>query len=153
LFSRAMDADRGKVIERYSAALATLTPNPANGAAVFATMCSVCHQFGTVPGNTIGPDIAVVKDRSVPYLLEHILDPNGAVEDRYIYYTATTHDGRALAGMLAGEAGNSITLLGLDGREQTILRSEIRSLVSSGRSLMPDGLEAAIDEQAMADLI
>jgi putative heme-binding domain-containing protein len=55
--------------------------------------------------------------------------------------------------MLAGEAGNSITLLGLDGKEQMILRSEIRSLASSGRSLMPDGLEGAIDEQAMADLI
>jgi putative heme-binding domain-containing protein len=75
------------------------------------------------------------------------------VEDRYVYYTATTHDGRSLAGMLAGEAGNSLTLLGLDGTEQTILRSEIRSLVSSGRSLMPDGLEAAINEQAMTDLI
>jgi putative heme-binding domain-containing protein len=55
--------------------------------------------------------------------------------------------------MVTGEAGNSITLVGLDGAEQTILRSEIRSLVSSGRSLMPEGLEGAIDEQAMADLI
>jgi hypothetical protein len=43
--------------------------------------------------------------------------------------------------------------VGLDGKEQQILRSEIRSLVSSGRSLMPEGLEAAINEQAMADLI
>jgi putative heme-binding domain-containing protein len=106
-----------------------------------------------VPGNAIGPDIAVVKDRSVPYLLTHILDPNLAVEDRYMYYTASTLDGRALTGTLVGESTNSITLLGLDGREQQILRSEIRSLVSSGRSLMPDGLEAAINEQAMADLI
>ena len=62
-------------------------------------------------------------------------------------------DGRALGGMLANESGNSITLLGLDGKEEVIMRSEIKSLVSSGRSLMPDGLEAAINEQAMADLI
>ena len=106
-----------------------------------------------MPGNAIGPDLAVVKDRSAPYLLAHILDPNRAVEDRYVFYTASTNDGRVLAGMIAGEAGNSITLLGLDGKEQLILRSEIRSLVSSGRSLMPDGLEGAINEQGMADLI
>jgi putative membrane-bound dehydrogenase-like protein len=153
IFNSGTDVNREKVIVRYTAAIAGLPADPAKGAHVFASTCSACHKFGAVAGSTIGPDIAVVKDRSVPYLLTHILDPNRAVEDRYIYYTATTHDGRALAGMLAGEAGNSITLLGLDGKEQSILRSEIRSLVSSGRSLMPDGLEAAINEQAMADLI
>jgi putative heme-binding domain-containing protein len=153
IFNRGMDANRQLVIDRYSTAMASLKPDPAKGAAVFASICSACHKFGAVPGNAIGPDLAVVKDRSVPYLLSHILDPNRALEDRYVYYTASTHDGRALAGMIAGEAGNSITLLGLDGKEQTILRSEIRSLMSSGRSLMPDGLESAINEQAMADLI
>jgi putative heme-binding domain-containing protein len=54
---------------------------------------------------------------------------------------------------VAGETGGSLTLLGLDGTEQTILRGELRSLMSSGRSLMPEGLEAAVDEQAMADLV
>jgi putative membrane-bound dehydrogenase-like protein len=153
IFNSGAAADRQKVIDRYASAIATLKGNPTNGAQVFANACSACHKFGTVPGQIIGPDIAAVKDRSAPYLLTHILDPNRAVEDRYVFYTAGTQDGRSLAGMLAGESGGSITLLGLDGKEQQVLRSEIRSLVSSGRSLMPDGLEAAINEQAMADLI
>jgi len=34
-----------------------------------------------------------------------------------------------------------------------ILRNEVRLLVSSGRSLMPEGLEAALPPAAMADLI
>ena len=153
IFNSRVDGDRQKVIDRYASSIAALTANPAKGAEVFANTCSACHKFGTVPGKTIGPDLAVVKDRSVPYLLTHILDPNRAMEDRYVFYTASTRDGRALAGMLANESGNSITLLGLDGMEQLIMRSEIKSLVSSGRSLMPDGLEAAINEQAMADLI
>ena len=66
---------------------------------------------------------------------------------------ATLQDGRTPAGLVAGETGSSLTLLGLDGTEQTILRGELRSLMSSGRSLMPEGLEAAVDEQAMADLV
>src|SRR5439155_26724304 len=96
---------------------------------------------------------ATVKDRSAPYLITHILDPNRAVEDRYFFYIAMTQDGRALSGILATESGNSVTLIGLDGAEQVILRSELRSLSSTGRSLMPEGLESAVDEQAMADLV
>jgi hypothetical protein len=33
------------------------------------------------------------------------------------------------------------------------MRSELKSLESTGRSLMPDGLEAAITPAAMADLV
>ena len=33
------------------------------------------------------------------------------------------------------------------------VRSEIRTLASTGRSLMPDGLEASVGPQAMADLV
>ena len=35
----------------------------------------------------------------------------------------------------------------------TLLSNMLQSLSGTGRSLMPDGLEAAIDFQAMADLI
>jgi len=153
VFNAGMDGDRQKVIDRYQKALTSLKGDPTKGATVFTANCSACHKFGDVAGRAVGPDLAVVKDRSAPYLLTHILDPNRAVEDRYIFYTAATQDGRSLAGMLSSESGSSLTMIGLDGAEQTILRSEIRALVNSGRSLMPDGLEAALNEQAMADLI
>ncbi len=153
LFNAGMDANRQQVIERYQAALPAIAGDAQRGAGIFTAMCSACHAFGTVPGRKVGPDLATVKDRSAPYLLTHILDPNRTVEDRYVFYTVTTQDGRSVAGMLAGEAGSSITMIGLDGVEQTILRSEVRSLISSGRSLMPDGLEGALGEQPMADLI
>lgn len=153
ILARDRAGDRQTVIDRYLAALSTRRGEAARGEKVFAATCSACHRFGATPGRGLGPDLASVKDRSPPYLLTHILDPNRAVEDRYVFYTATTQDGRTLAGTLAGETGNSVTLLGLDGTEQVILRSEVRALGGTGRSLMPDGLEAAVDEQAMADLI
>jgi putative heme-binding domain-containing protein len=55
--------------------------------------------------------------------------------------------------MLVAEAGNSLTLRGLDGAEHVILRNEVRLRVSWGRSLMPEGIEAAITTAAMADLV
>ena len=153
IFGTGVDAGRQKVVDRYLAALPGLKADAQRGAGVFVNACSACHSFGTTPGRPVGPDLAVVKDRSAGYLVTHILDPNRAVEDRYQFYTATLQDGRTPAGLVAGETGGSLTLLGLDGTEQTILRGELRSLMSSGRSLMPEGLEAAVDEQAMADLV
>ena len=148
-----VDADRAKVVARYTEAVGKARGDAGRGAGVFAAACAACHRFGTTQGGAIGPDLAAVKDRSAPYLLTHILDPNRAVEDRYMMYAATLLDGRSLAGMLAAEAGNSITLRGLDGTEHVILRNEVRLLVSSGRSLMPEGLEAAMPPDAMADLL
>ncbi|MBI5766779.1 MAG: HEAT repeat domain-containing protein [Verrucomicrobia bacterium] len=152
LFSAALDANRQRVVERYLSAVETRKGEAVKGRAVFEAVCSACHRFGAVEGRPIGPDLAAVKDRSPGYLIAHILDPNRAVEERYVLYTATMVDGRTLSGMVTSEAGTSLTLLGLDGREQPILRSELRTLMSTTRSLMPDGLEGAIDEQAMADL-
>ncbi len=146
-------AGRQAIVRDYVAAVAPLRADPGRGATVFAQSCSACHRFGAVPGRAVGPDLAVVKDRSPEYLIGHILDPNRAVEDRYLFYTANLADGRTAVGMLAAESAGALTLLGLDGEEQVILRSELRTLISSGRSLMPEGLEAAVDAQAMADLV
>ena len=51
------------------------------------------------------------------------------------------------------ETGSSVTLLGPDGKRQTILRSDLEDLRSTGKSLMPDGLEQGLTPQDMADLI
>ena len=154
VFQAGIDPNRQAAIDLMLAAVKDRRGNAEKGSAVFAQNCRACHAFGAGEGGgLIGPDIAVVKDRSAPYLVTHILDPNRAVEDRYMMYAATLLDGRSLAGMLVAEAGNSITLRGLDGAEHVILRNEVRLLVSSGRSLMPEGLEAALPPTAMADLI
>ena len=153
VFQAGIDPNRQAAIDLRLAAVKDRRGNAEKGSAVFAQNCRACHAFGKEAGGLIGPDIAVVKDRSAPYLVTHILDPNRAVEDRYMMYAATLLDGRSLAGMLVAEAGNSITLRGLDGAEHVILRNEVRLLVSSGRSLMPEGLEAALPAAAMADLI
>ena len=147
------DLDRQKVIDRYLTAMTNLQGDEARGKTVFSNTCSICHQLPETGGRAVGPDLGALSDHSRPYLVTHILDPNRALEDKYLLYTASTTDGRTLAGMLAGEAGDSVTLMGIDGTEQVILRSGLKSITSTRRSLMPDGLEGAIDPQAMADLV
>jgi hypothetical protein len=46
-----------------------------------------------------------------------------------------------------------VTLKSLDGNEQSFARSEIATLKATGSSPMPEGLEAAVSIQQMADVI
>ena len=47
--------------------------------------------------------------------------------------------------MLANETGNSVTLLGQEGKQQTILRTDLEVLQATGKSLMPEGLEKDLE--------
>jgi putative heme-binding domain-containing protein len=123
-----------------------------HGQAVFAKTCSVCHRLNNV-GTAVGPDLAALQNKSPQYLLQEILDPNRNVDSRYIEYHATTKAGRTFTGLLAGETAAGITLRAQEGREQVLLRSDLEELESTGRSLMPEGLEKDLSKQDLADLI
>ena len=68
-------------------------------------------------------------------------------------FIAKTTDGRTLAGAVTEETSAAITLVGIDGTRTKIPRQQLASLESAGRSLMPEGLEAAISIDQMADLL
>jgi putative heme-binding domain-containing protein len=104
-------------------------------------------------GHDVGPDLAALADKPADYFLVAILDPNRAVEPRYISYLVDLKSGRQLTGMLASETGTSITLVGPDGKARTVLRSRVERLVSTGKSLMPEGLEKDLSPRDLADLI
>jgi putative membrane-bound dehydrogenase-like protein len=145
------DANRAKVVAAYQSAL-KLTGNVSHGKAVFKKTCSICHKLEGV-GKQVGPDLIGLKDKSPQSLLVAILDPNRNVESRYVNYVAVTKAGRSFAGLLASEAGGSITLVGPDGKEQVLLRGEIELLRSTAKSAMPEGLEKDLKPQDAADVM
>jgi putative heme-binding domain-containing protein len=100
----------------------------------------------------VGPDLGALTDRSFDALLIAVMDPNRAVEERYLAYTAVTKGGREFTGIIAAETPNSLTLRAAQGSEETLLRSELVSLTGTRRSLMPEGFEHSLDVPAMADL-
>jgi putative heme-binding domain-containing protein len=122
------------------------------GQAIFQKNCTPCHKFQGI-GNDVGPNIAARQDKSNDGLLREILDPNRAVDQHFTAYVAVTNDGVVKTGILFEETGNAITLLGQNGEKTALLRSQIESLTSNGKSLMPEGLEKQITPEEMADLI
>ena len=55
--------------------------------------------------------------------------------------------------LAAEETATSVSLKRAEGHVDTVPRSEIESLVSTRQSIMPEGFEKQLDQQAMADEI
>jgi putative membrane-bound dehydrogenase-like protein len=143
-------ASRISVIEKHRGVL-QLTGDVARGREIYRKRCSVCHVMEG-EGSAVGPDLAESRNKSWSALLTALLDPNQAVDQRYAAYTVLTTDGRTLQGLLAAENESSITLKSQEAKLTTLARSEIEQLASSGRSLMPEGLERDLSLQDFADL-
>ena len=149
LFS-SLDANRQTVLAVYKN-VPSLKGDRQHGAVLFQQNCAQCHE----PQNgrpQVGPDLRALADKSVETLLIAILDPNRAVETRYVNYTAVTRDEREFSGVIVAETANSITLLS-PASEETLLRTELQQFTSSGLSLMPEGFEKILNPQDAADLI
>src|SRR5205814_10474367 len=82
-----------------------------------------------------------------------ILDPNAAIEPRFINYQVETRDGRSLSGVVKAETATSLTLAQAGGLEEKILRDDIAEIKASNLSLMPEGLEQNMTARDLADLI
>jgi len=143
--------DRAALLRSYRPAL-TKKGDAARGREVFKTNCAACHRVKG-EGHEVGPDLAATKAKTPEELLEAILDPNRLVDPEFLNYKVLTSGGRLLDGVLSAVTPSSVTLKRGQGETETVLRANIESMVSTGVSLMPEGVEKAIDVDRMADLL
>jgi len=151
LFAGEVNSDRAKVVAQYQGVL-ELEGNAARGLGVFKMKCAVCHQVGEV-GHRIAPNLSSVQNKSEADLLLAVLDPNREAQPNFNVYTVITGEGRVLTGIITAETANSITLLRAESKRDVVLRSNIEELLSTGLSLMPEGLEKELNRQQLADVI
>ncbi len=142
---------RSTVVKEYQASLA-LKGDITRGDKVFREQCAACHRLGNI-GHATGPNLASSATQDAQTLLKHILSPNEYLLPNYENYLVVDVGGRIFTGMLASQSATSVTLKREENKTETILRANIEELKSTGKSLMPEGLEQKIDKQAMADLI
>jgi putative membrane-bound dehydrogenase-like protein len=142
--------DREKIVKAY-ANVSTMAGDATRGHLIYTAACSACHRLKN-EGNEIGPDLGTIASKPTEQLLEAILDPNRAVEMRYLTQVVTLKDGRQIIGMLAEETANSITLK-LGASTEVVLRDQITKSEAGTKSLMPDGLESLLNPQQVADVL
>jgi putative membrane-bound dehydrogenase-like protein len=152
LLQASLPADRQKVLEQYQAAL-KLDGDVKRGQEVFRKNCATCHRLHGV-GVQVGPDIAdVERTKTYEQLLRDILQPNAAIDANYINYQVILKNGRVLTGLIAAETAASLTLKRAENQIETVLRQDIEEVLSTGLSLMPEGLEKNLNVHEMADLL
>lgn len=151
LLAKASGPKRSEVVETYRPVL-TLAGDAARGKAVHEKICASCHRMGD-KGFEIGPNLYAAANRGAESLLLNILDPNREVNPQYLAYVIVTNEGRVITGMITAETPTSLTLIKPGGEKEILNRSHIEEMRSTGKSLMPEGLEQQMDKQAVADLI
>ena len=142
---------REEVAAKFKPSLG-LAGSAAKGQEIYAGRCMVCHRAAGL-GMALGPDLVTVKSKGREALLEAILDPNKEVAPQFIAYDFTTKEGNAYTGLIARDEASSVTLKIMGGAELTLARADLRASVSSGKSIMPEGLEAGLSVEDMAHLL
>ncbi|MFI5454189.1 MAG: PVC-type heme-binding CxxCH protein [Isosphaerales bacterium] len=126
--------------------------DPDRGRSIFDRECVACHKLGE-RGHAVGPNLAGMRRKTPEEILVSILDPNREVSPEFLEYAVALDDGRVVTGLVAAETPVSLTLRGREGAEQTILRHNVDEIASTGKSLMPEGLERSVPPGEMSDLI
>lgn len=146
-----VDADRAAVIAQFHSALEKKGDLKA-GEKIFTERCATCHRVAG-RGFAVGPDLESVRGNGREYLLTHLVDPNREVNSRYVAYTAELRDGESVTGILARETDSVVTLRLPNAEEKSIPREKLARFTASTQSLMPVGLDAGLDSDAMASLL
>jgi len=146
------NSKRTEIVAQYESALENLGDID-RGRVVFEQACIACHRRGSSGDAHLGPDLATVVEHEPDKLLANILDPSRDIQPGYQAYYCQLKTGEQLFGLLASETASGIVIRQIDGSERSVLRSDIESLRNANISFMPEGLEATIDPEAIADLI
>ena len=151
LFSDSGVSNRQAAMDKMKPAL-TLKGNNINGEKVFSNTCASCHKYGSI-GKEVGPVLTEISRKSKATLLHDILDPNAAVDPKYVNHSIETKSGVIHMGIVANETDKSVTFHKIGGEKVLINKSDINKFRSLGTSLMMEGFENALSNQEMADLL
>jgi putative membrane-bound dehydrogenase-like protein len=115
--------------------------------------CSVCHAIGYA-GGRLGPDLTTIGTIRTPRdLVESIVYPSASFVRSYEPYTVTTKSGDVVGGLLRKDSPEEVILAAGPGAETRIPRREIAEMAPGTVSIMPQGLDALMTKQELADLI
>jgi putative heme-binding domain-containing protein len=130
--------------------------NAERGKSVFASekaKCSSCHRIGKM-GTPVGPDLTTIgSNRSANDLLESIVFPSASIVRDYESYVVLTVEGRAIAGLVLNESADAIEIQQTNGEKVRLQQSDIERITPSTVSIMPAGLEEALSEADLLDVV
>jgi len=118
---------------------------------VFEANCVICHTLEG-RGGKVGPELTGIGVKPKAELLHKVLDPNSSVEGTYRQWIVKTKEGDVIAGRIYAENKTSLQLYDSTAKLHEIQRTDIDRLVSTSKTLMPEGFES-LGEEKLSDLL
>ena len=145
-----LDGDKEKEIGHLKDVLAAAEGVPKRGQETFSLRCLSCHtMFGK--GGVVGPDLTSYQRNDLDTLLLSVVAPGAEIREGFQAAALQTTDGAALIGFVAEQDPQVVVLRDIAGQRQTVPRTRVASLTPLPTSLMPEGLLAGLDDQALRD--
>ena len=137
--------------------LAKLEGDAKAGAEVFrnaqAANCIKCHQVGD-EGQMIGPPLTVIGSKlNKAQFYEAILYPSAAIEMGYETWVVKSKEGEVYSGLKVEDTPDHITIKDTDGKYHDLDRDKIAKMVKQTISLMPEGLNEAMTQKELVNLV
>lgn len=114
--------------------------------------CSTCHRLRG-EGSAVGPDLSNLVHRDAASVLRDIKEPNATINPDYVAYNVHLRAGSDLTGFVRTQTGNSLRVVGSDGKEQLVRRDDVTGMQPSVVSLMPNGLLEGLNDSEVRDLM
>ncbi len=145
--------EAAKALDTKFAKFTALAPkgNAANGKALSA-LCMACHQIGSA-GGQIGPNLSGAGAMGLEAVLRNILTPNAAMEPGYRIYRVEMKNGDLIDAFFVSEDKDAVVIRQAGLPDRRVPKTDIRSTQFIRRSLMPEGLLDALQDQQVADLL
>jgi len=115
--------------------------------------CATCHRVSG-QGGTLGPNLSTIAEiRTGADLLESVVYPSASIVQGYESYIVEMKSGETVTGIVLSETPETLSLLGSDLGEKNLSIADIASRRVAPNSLMPQGLDRALDRQEFSDLM
>ncbi len=130
--------------------------NALRGKAIFfektAVYCMRCHRI-EARGGQVGPELSSIgKEKDRKYLLQAIVDPNGAIAKNFETVLVATDDGLTYSGILQTETDDQLVLMTPESKTVTIEKKTIEQR-GRGISSMPADLIKNLSASEIRDLV
>lgn len=115
--------------------------------------CGKCHTVRG-EGGKVGPNLSYVgTSRTMPFILESLLEPKAVITAGYSSVLILTKKGEFITGIKINEDDSSLDIVNKDGNKLHIEKSRIKKFKTQKISIMPGNFEDILSVEEIGDIL